>query len=48
MKRPFESGYAKRKKAKEQEERIKNLPKLTTFSVKLLLIQLTHPPVLRD
>jgi hypothetical protein len=38
MKRSFESGYAKRKKAKEQEERIKKLPKLTTFSVKLLLI----------
>jgi hypothetical protein len=31
MKRSFESGYAKRKKAKEQEERIKTLPKLTTF-----------------
>jgi hypothetical protein len=31
MKRSFESGYAKRKKAKEQEERIKRLPKLITF-----------------
>jgi hypothetical protein len=31
MKRSFESGYAKWKKTKEQEERIKKLPKLTTF-----------------
>jgi hypothetical protein len=46
VKRSFESGYAKRKKAKEQEKRIKKLRKLTTFSLKLLLIQLSHPPVL--
>jgi hypothetical protein len=32
MKRSFESGYTKRKKAKEQEEGIKKLPKLTTCS----------------
>jgi hypothetical protein len=32
MKRSFESGYTKRKKTKEQEERIKKLPKLTFFS----------------
>jgi hypothetical protein len=31
MKRSFESGYAKRKKAKEQEERIQKLQKLTTI-----------------
>jgi hypothetical protein len=31
MKRYFESGYAKWKKAKEQEERINKFPTLTTF-----------------
>jgi uncharacterized protein (DUF1919 family) len=46
MKHSFESGYAKQKKAKEQEKIIKKLRKLT-FSVKLLLMQLPHPPVLR-
>jgi hypothetical protein len=48
MKRSFESGYAKRKKAKEQEGRIKKITKTDIFSVKLTLIQLLHPPALRD
>jgi hypothetical protein len=35
------------KKAKKQEERIKKLPKLTTFSSKTTTDKLSHPPVLR-
>jgi hypothetical protein len=48
MKRSSESGYAKRKNANEQEERIKNYQNRKHFSIKLLPTQLPHPPVLRD